>query len=85
MLNIDIASLERLFDQVDEPVKKTELRNKLNVIKTAYNKRKAEVEAKYPKKPNSGYQKQANVGLLTALVSLPATAIAIVAKKFKRQ
>ena len=85
LLNIDIASLERLFDQVDEPVKKAELRNKLNVVKTAYNKRKAEVEAKYPKKPNSGYQKQANVGLLTALVSLPVTAIAVVAKKFKRQ
>lgn len=29
-------------------------------------------------------KKQAKIGLLTALVSLPVTAIAVVAKKFKR-
>ena len=85
LFNIDLANLERLINQVDEPAKKAQFQATLATIKTAYNKRKAEVEAKYPKSPNTGYQKQAKTGLLAALISLPVTVIAIAVKKLKRQ
>lgn len=85
LFNIDLANLDRLINQVDEPAKKAQFQATLATIKTAYNKRKAEVEAKYPKSPNTGYQKQAKTGLLAALISLPVTVIAVVVKKLKRQ
>jgi len=85
LFNIDLANLDRLINQVDEPAKKTQFQATLATIKTAYNKRKAEVEAKYPKSPNTGYQKQAKTGLLAALISLPVTVIAVAVKKLKRQ
>ena len=49
LFNIDLANLDRLINQVDEPAKKAQFQATLATIKTAYNKRKAEVEAKYPK------------------------------------
>lgn len=84
LFNIDLDMLEHLIGQVDEPVKKTELRARLDAIKTAYNKRKTEVEAQQLKSPNSGYQKQANIGLLTSVISLPVAIIALAVKKLKR-
>lgn len=79
LLNKVKADFAARKKQVDDYLKTEEGKKKLQEQKTPKS------QPKSPKSPNSGYQKQSNIGFLAAVVSLPITVLTFAVKKIKRQ